>query len=424
MLDWIVKCLKDSGCDGWEVSDRKTRGWEFYFIGHRLDQNRARNTEHIQVKVYRKFDAYLGSASQEIPVTAEKEEVRKAIDLLMEEAQLIKNPVYELNWPEGRMAEKEKTADVEEISEAFLKTLNSVQETETEYVNSYEIFCAVSEVRFLNSNGVDVTYCYPSSMAEVVVNARDESKEIELYRMYKSGTCGGETLKRDIEETMRIGKDRLHTVKTPALGKYDVVFSTDAALQIYEYFTERMNTALKYQQLSDWEIGKPVESFEGKDRLTVKVRKCLPNSSQNSAYDREGAAIRDLALIDQGTAVNFAGPRQFSQYLGIEDSFMPGNYEICPGSESEEQLRSGSFLEVVEFSDFQVDSITGNIAGEIRLGYLHEGDEVRVVSGGSVSGNMHDKARTMRFSENQKQYDNFLVPAVTRLCGLTVSGAE
>ena len=77
----------------------------------------------------------------------------------------------------------------------------------------------------------------------------------------------------------------------------------------------------------------------------------------------------------------------------------------------------------MEFSDFQTDEITGNIAGEIRLAYLHENGTVRAVSGGSVSGTMFDFAKTMRFSNTQKQYDNRIVPAVTRLCGVTVTGA-
>ena len=423
MIDWIVKCLKESSADAWEITDRKITGWEFYFIGHRLDQNRARDVENIGVKVYRKFDSFLGSAGTDIPVTASKEEVKEKIELLLEEAVLVRNPVYELNFPKNTETEKNTLPDLGTIAKDYIEVMKSIDETEGEYINSCELFAESHKVRYMNSNGIDVTSCYPSSLAEVVVNARNEAHEIELYRMYKSGTCDREYLKREIEETMRFGKDRLHTEKTPNLGSFDVVFSTDASLQLYEFFISRMSTNMIYRQFSDWKIGKPVAEFSGKDRLTIMARKSLPNSSKNCAFDAEGAPVRDLVVIEDGVARNYTGPRQYGQYLGREDTFIPGNFEVKGGSESEEDLRKGSFIEVVEFSDFQTDEITGNIAGEIRLAYLHENGTVRAVSGGSVSGTMFDFAKTMRFSNTQKQYDNRIVPAVTRLCGVTVTGA-
>jgi Predicted Zn-dependent proteases and their inactivated homologs len=149
----------------------------------------------------------------------------------------------------------------------------------------------------------------------------------------------------------------------------------------------------------------------------------LPNSSRNAAYDEEGAPIRDLTLIDHGRAVSYAGSRQFSQYLGMEDSFIPSNLEVTGGTESGEDLRNGDYLEVVEFSDFQVDTITGDIAGEIRLAYLHQGGKTTPVCGGSVSGNLPEMSRTMRFSRESRQYNNLRIPAVTRLQGVTVTGA-
>ena len=78
----------------------------------------------------------------------------------------------------------------------------------------------------------------------------------------------------------------------------------------------------------------------------------------------------------------------------------------------------------MEFSDFQVNPMNGDIAGEIRLGYLHDGGKVTVVEGGSVSGTMRELAGSMRFSREQRQYDNCLIPAVTRLYGASITGAE
>ena len=423
MLDTIIELLKEAETDGWEVTDTRTQGWEFYFIRHQLDQNRVRDVEHINVSVYKKFDSFLGKASTEIPVTADREAAKKLIDQLCAEALLVKNPFYTLNEPAETVSEPQEMPDVRTIAKDFLTAMNELPETETEDINSYELFIDAEQVRFLNSNGIDVTSCYPSSMAEVVINARKEGHEIELYRQYHSGCCDKDGLKREISETLQYGKDRLDAVKTPNLGKCDVIFSTSASLHIYDYFISRMNTGMIYRQLSNWETGKPVAEDITGDKLTVKALRSLENSSNNSAYDSEGAPVRDLVLIDSGTAANYWGQRQFSQYLGVQDSFIPGNFSAEGGTKTASEIRSGKYLEIVEFSDFQVEAVTGAIAGEIRLGYYHDGDTVSIVTGGSVSGTMTDFVKTMTVSKELKQYNNMLVPAVTRLHDVSITGA-
>ncbi len=424
MLETILELLRQADTDGWEVTDETISGWEFYFIRHALDQNRARDVRHINVRVYKKFGEYLGSAGAEIPVSADRAQAEKQIALLIEEAKLVKNPVYKLNVPKEAAELHTELPELSVMAKDFIEVLGNLEETETEDLNSYEIFVNRVNRRFLNSNGIDVTTQYPTSLVEVVINARQEEHEIELYRMYRCGTCDREGLKSALLKTMQFGKDRLKAGKTPNLGTCDVVFSTDAALQIYEYMADQMSTSMKYRGLSSWEIGKPAAEDADGDLVTLKAVRELPNSSNNRAYDLEGAPIRDLTLIEDGIAKAYWGRRQFSQYLGVEDSFSAGNFTAEGGTHSVEELRQGTFLEAVEFSDFQVDSVSGNIAGEIRLAYLHEGDKVSIVSGGSVSGSMLEFMKHLRISREQKQYNNFRIPSVTRLKDVTVTGAE
>ena len=115
----------------------------------------------------------------------------------------------------------------------------------------------------------------------------------------------------------------------------------------------------------------------------------------------------------------------FSQYLGLEDSFEISNWRVSGGSRSAEEIRSGKFLEIVEFSDFQVDAMTGDIFGEIRLAYYHDGTgAVTPVSGGSVSGNMRDNLEHMQMSKETRIYSNAEIPAVTRLENINIAGVE
>ena len=427
MENFILDLLKKSGADGWAVRDEVRTGWEFYFIRHRLDQNRVRDTEHITLTVYKAFEEegkiFLGSASAELAPTATGEEAEKLIRSLLFEAGLIRNPAYALNPPCGEPAAMQQP-DVKAIAGDFLRAMRSVEEDESADINSYEIFTDSVCRRLVTSTGIDVTDVYPASMAEVVVNARDEKREIELYRMYRSGSCDAAGLKANVAETLRFGRDKLRAEKTPALGSCDVVFSTDDALQLYGYYIDRMSAGMIYQGISDCEIGKRVAEDQGGDALSVRAVKTLENSSHNGAFDAEGAPVRDMTLISGGVAEHFYGSQMFSQYIGLKDSFIPGNFVVEGGESTAEELRTGRYLEIVEFSDFQVSPMNGDIAGEIRLGYLHDGESVTVVEGGSVSGTMRELGGAMRFSKEQKQYNNYLIPAVTRLYGVSITGAE
>ena len=91
------------------------------------------------------------------------------------------------------------------------------------------------------------------------------------------------------------------------------------------------------------------------------------------------------------------------------------NTVVSGGTRTEEEVRQGDYLEVVEFSDFQVSPMGGDIAGEIRLGYLHQDGKVRIVSGGSVTGQMSEAIPTMEFSNETEQYDTDVIPRVTKL---------
>ena len=425
MLEQIISLLKESGVHAWELSDVQNRGWEFYFIRHALDQNRAKNVEHIQIKVYQLIEdgKFMGSASAELPPTATLEEAKKLISDLAYRATLVKNRPYPLNPPRAGQPMLD-ASDTAAIAEDFIRTMRALPETENEDVNSYEIFVSDKIRRFLNSEGVDITERYPDSMIEVVVNARRDGHEIELYRNFTSGSCDSEALKRDLGKAMAYGRDRLVTRPTPNLEKADVLFSGSDACSIYEYFVDRCNAAMIFRKLSDWTVGKPIAEDIRGDRVNVYARRMLPNSSSNRGFDAEGAPIRDTALLEQSVPKEILGGRMFASYMGLENSFSPTNIEVSGGTKTEEELRRGSYLEAVEFSDFQVDAMTGDIFGEIRLGYWHDGDTVTPVSGGSVSGSMLDFVKDFSMSVEQAQYDSMRIPALTLLKNVTVTGAE
>mgnify|MGYP002623689882 FL=1 len=431
-IEELISILNNSGADNWRVNITTKHGWEFYYIKHQLDQNRVTDVERIAITLFKNYDdnKYTGTAVAVMGPDESDEYIKKTIADLVKQTEYVKDKYFDFKAP--KEVTESSVADfkgVEDISKDFIKVMDSLNETDTEDINSYEIFASNVQRRTITAKGVDVVQKFPSSMLEVIVNARtkDKDHEIELYRAFNSGTCDGKNIKETIEKAMKFGKDKLIAAKTPALDKIPCLFTTNDAGAIYKYFVDNLSTSNIYRKTSKWKKDQIIADDIKGDKLSVKALRFLENSSNNFAYDIEGTPIKDKVLMQEGVPVAYWGPTSFSYYLGEKDTFIISNYEVFGGSKDESELRSGKYLEVVEFSDFQVNSTTGDLMGEIRLAYLHENvdgeDKVTAVSGGSVSGNMTQFLKNMSMSKEQIVYDNIKIPKITRLEDVTVSGA-
>ncbi len=425
MVDRLKKELISRNIYGWEITDTATEGWEYYFIRHDLDQNRYRAVRDISVKVYvQTAEDMIGSASASLPPTMTQDEIPAEIDKLIYQASLVKNRIYDLTPP--RKAEPVETGkpDLALEAEKFIRAFASQKEDEVSKLNSYEIFAQYTTKRLLTSTGIDLTQSYPSSLLDVVVNAKEGGHEVELYRLYPSGQCDESYMDKEIGGLLRFAKDRLHTSPTPALKDVPVLFTTDAALDIYRYFLANLSTAYVYRKMSPFEIGKAICEDIGGDTLAIEALRTLPNSSANFAYDEEGAPVTDRVLMESSVPKAYWGGRMYSRYLGLDDTFQITNWRVRGGKKDEKQLRSTPYLEVVEFSDFQVDEMTGDIFGEIRLAYYFDGEKTAILSGGSVSGSMLDNLGSIEMSREERQYNNALIPSATKLYHVNITGVK
>lgn len=439
IIENIQSALKELKVSTWEISDTTTDQWEFYFIKHRLDQNRAVRTRHTEVTVYREMgEGMLGSASMEIPQGSFPKEIKENIAGLLEEAAYAVNPQYKLHGPEdqaeysdekgkdgisGESVAAENQISIKELAGTLIEAMNDLPETGTEYMNSYEIFARKVSRKYMNSLGLDLEETYPGATMELVVNARDENREIELYRLPSFGSCSAEELKEYVGQLLEFGKDRLKAEPTPELGKATLLLSTEDSCRVYEYFLSQMNAANVYRNLSTWEIGRSIDK-EGTfiQPLTIRQMKNLEGSPENHLFDGEGGKVKERVLLEENVPRRYWGSRQYCSYLGIEDGSEVYNYQVEGGTRTSEELREEDYLEVVEFSSFEVDPLTGDIAGEIRLGYWHHQGQTDIVSGGSVSGSLPQLMEGLAVSSEEKRFGTALIPEVTMIHNITVTG--
>lgn len=89
-----------------------------------------------------------------------------------------------------------------------------------------------------------------------------------------------------------------------------------------------------------------------------------------------------------------------------------------------EEMKRQPYLEVVNFSDFQMDAFTGHFGGEIRLAFLYDGKSRVPVTGGSINGQILEAQRNLVFSKETQVENDFEGPAAVCLEGIRVAGAE
>ena len=136
--------------------------------------------------------------------------------------------------------------------------------------------------------------------------------------------------------------------------------------------------------------------------------------------------MKDRVLLDMGILQTIPGPNRFCRYLNTEPT---GEYRKLrcdnEGSRSWEELKKGPCLWVVNFSDFQMDPLSGFFGGEIRLAYLIEADgRVTPVTGGSVSASLLEKQDRLLLSRERYTSSRYEGPYGIRIQDVSVAGAE
>jgi predicted Zn-dependent protease len=180
--------------------------------------------------------------------------------------------------------------------------------------------------------------------------------------------------------------------------------------------------ATKFSRLSSWEIGASVlrQPAQG-DPLTVFANRALPFGTRSSRFDDDGLPAGRVELIRDGLLVAFAAGQRYASYLGIPATGEFGNVEIPAGATPAAELLAEPHVEIVAFSWFNPDPITGDFASEIRLGYLVEAGRRVPFRGGALVGNVLDALANVRWSAETGFFGDYQGPTTARFGDLTVA---
>ena len=347
-------------------------------------------------------------------------------------------------------------------------------------INSLELFISKEQRRLLNSQGIDYSRTIWRGYSEFVVEADSpadiasnsptdssadspsnnpaDSPSNSLSKNLADGSAGSSAdnpystveLFDDIEfsepDPARLAQsignrliqvsDRALAKPMPKLSGIALILRGKEAEEIFSWFFENSRTEAIYSKASPFRPGANVqggnENIEAEHKgngaiiepLDLWAEPVISGLPASAAFDSDGFPLERTLVIENGILKTLIGSVRHADWLGVPRKGAFLLFSVPGGSMSLEEIHSEPYLEPVMFSDFRLDSMTGDFGAEVRLAYYFDGKNVTPVTGGSISGSMSTMRATMRRSKETTTMSRSVCPIAVMLQGAIIAGAR
>lgn len=436
MMDRIIEALnKRSELAGWTLRHVKTRSAQVYAVPQGIEAQRAVDEERYLIDVLRNNTGAEGSpamGSGDVSLLP-GDDIDLAIGQAVLVAGLVANPVHRLPepaaLPEVQLSDPDLKKDASAVMMGLMQRIRSAAEHPQVRLTAVECSGEICHTHLINSRGIDAEQEETQIELEFVLHTRKDGSEAETFHVMRRRRVSDLDIEAVVENQMRYTIDALHA-EAPASWQGPVVLREDALATFLA--GDQLNGSVirtlssgeaKYAGFSSWEPGKSV--FRGEvvgDPLTVWANRSLPFGNNSDRFDAEGLPAQRLALIRDNEFVGFSASQRYADYLQIPATGAFGNIELPAGKSPASALLAEPFVEIVQFSWFNPDPITGDFATEIRFGYLVQDGKRKPFKGGQLVGNYMDALANVRWSAETGFFGGYLGPRTARFNELKIAG--
>jgi PmbA protein len=439
MLNQIVEALKKrSDLAGWTVRHVQSHEAQVYAVPQGIESRRAVDNEKYLIDVLRNTTTADGSpavGSGDASLLP-GEDIGHAIDQATLVAGLVANPIYGLpgpvEFPDVSLCDSSLQKDTSAVMLDVMERVRAVAAKQANVrLTAAECFGEVRNTHLVNSRGIDVEQESTQIDVEFVLHARKGDRDSETFDTMTRRRVADLDLEAVIEDRARYTLDSLEA-EAPASWQGPVVLRNEA-LTVFlagddlsgSVIQTLASAASKYAKISPWEVGNPVFRNEVKgDPLTVWANRAMPFGTASNRFDAEGLPAQRVELIRDNKLITFAAIQRYADYLEIPPTGAFGNIELPAGKTPASALLVEPYVEIVQFSWFNPDSITGDFATEIRFGYLVENGTRKPFKGGQLVGNYMDALADVRWSAETGFFGSYFGPHTARFNSMKIAGPE
>ncbi len=432
MLGAIIAALQArSDLQGWSVRHIATRGAQLYAVPATVEARRTVESERFVVKVVRHTpgpDAKPASGTGNVTLLP-GDDIPSALDRAALMAGLVHNPLYSLprpsEIPEVSLVDPLIQNDPGPALDGLLTRLRAAAATVPEVrLTAAELFGEEQVTRLCTSRGIDATQTGTTIDFECVLLSQSGGREAESFLEMSRRRVADVDIEAEVAHQARYALDSL-SAGPPRHYEGPVVIQGPALATVLNGGVLQTLGAggAKYAKVSSWEISQSIFRREAEgDPLTVFANRRLPYGIRANRFDDEGHPAQRVALIRNNILQTFVANQRYADYLNIVPTGAFGDVELPPGTTPAAELLVEPYVEIVAFSWFNPDSITGEFSSEIRFGYIHEGGRRMPFKGGSLVGNLLQALANVRWSSETGFYGDYQGPTTARFGSLAVAG--
>ncbi|HLO29423.1 MAG TPA: metallopeptidase TldD-related protein [Anaerolineales bacterium] len=436
MLNKIVEALKGrNDLAGWTVRHLITRGGQVYAVPGKIESQRAVDVERYKVDVLRQTstpDGKQAVGSGDVTLLP-GDDIQAAIENAILTAGLVANPVHTLPapgvLPDVPLIDTNLQKDAAAVTKDVIEHIRAAAQNQEVHLTAAECFGEIHTTHLVNSRGIDAEQESTQIDIEFVLHSQRGESDVETFTEMSRRRVADLQLEDEIEQRMQHTLDLFEAGSPPEWqgpvvlrGKVLETFMAGDSLRGGVLHTLG-SAASKYAKISPWEIGKSVFRGEVKgDPLTVWANRCLPFGINSNRFDEEGLPAQRVELIRDNELVSFSASQRYADYLNLPATGAFGGVELPSGKLQASALLAEPYVEIIQFSWFNPDLITGDFATEIRLGYLVENGIRKPFRGGQLIGNYLDALANVHWSAETGFFGNYLGPHTARFNDLKIAG--
>lgn len=437
MLTKIIDALNArKDISAWTVRHITEREAQVYAVPKEIESQRTVESENYRIDVLCNTKAPDGSpavGTGDVTLLS-GDDINGGIDRAALVASLVANPVHSIPGPSSNPEvslvddnlKRDSLTTMLGLMEDIRKTASKKKDV---YLTAAECFGEIQNIHLINSRGIDAEQELTSIAMELVLQAKRNDTETESFVEKSRRRVSDVDAIAEIERQANYTLDLLdasppRTWQGAVVLRAETLASFMAGTPLAGSVLQNLSSAAsKYSKISSWEIGRSVFKGDIKgDPLTVWANRCIPYGTTSSRFDHEGLPARRVELIKDNHLVAFHASQRYAEYLGVPATGAFGGVELPAGSTSASDLLAEPYVEIIHFSWFNPDPITGDFATEIRLGYLVENGVRKPFKGGQLIGNFMDALADVRWSAETGFFGNYLGPHTARFNNLKVSG--
>lgn len=423
-MNTIIEHLQSHKGDfEYKINQNRTESYELFFVKGALETVRNTDNTDREVTVYVTHGAYKGHASFFVYPSTTGAELDRLIEEAIEKAMLIENPDYRLPGAEIGEYTVESNFDGHDAAELAAMIANTVFAANTLQVtslNAVEVFINRITETVVNSNGLHKTQHRYTAMVEAIPTATEGGESVELYEQVNFNALDLESLGKEIADKLSQAKARHDAKRLEVTGSPRVILNSQELMELFWNFADDLSYGAVYSHHNVFSKGDALQTDPKGDKLGITMRAAHPGCAGSRCFDRDGMALTQQRLVEDGQAVGYYGANRFGQYLGETPTGVLPILTLDPGTAEERELTAGTYLEVVSMSGIQTDFYADYVGGEIRLAYWHDGETVRPVTGVSISGKLSDVLNHIRFSTECALFGNYYGPKKAVIEGMNI----